>query len=110
MKFAREAGGVHPLVDAGDLEAVLLERAQMLAARAEINLVAGPLQPCAVEGANRARAHHQDLHSIRYRERADGSASLASLDMEAQPSHRETPANLAHETIIAVATLSRWSL
>ncbi len=30
--------------------------------------------------------------------------------MEAQPSHRETPANLAHETIIAVATLSRWSL
>ena len=30
--------------------------------------------------------------------------------MEAEPSHRETPANLARESIIAVATLSRWSL
>ncbi len=82
----------------------------MLTTRAEINLVAGPLQPRAVECADRARAHHQDLHPIRYRERADGSASLASLDIEAAPSHRETPANLARESIIAIATISRWSL
>jgi cobalamin synthase len=32
------------------------------------------------------------------------------LDIEAEPSHRETPTNLARESIIAVATLSRWSL
>jgi cobalamin synthase len=32
------------------------------------------------------------------------------LDIEAAPSHRETPANLARESIIAVATISRWSL
>jgi cobalamin synthase len=30
--------------------------------------------------------------------------------MEADSPHRETPANLAHEFVIAVATLSRWSL
>ena len=30
--------------------------------------------------------------------------------MEAEPSHRETPGNLAHELLIAMATLSRWSL
>ena len=30
--------------------------------------------------------------------------------MEAEPSHRETPANLVHELLIAIATLSRWSL
>jgi cobalamin synthase len=30
--------------------------------------------------------------------------------MEAESPHRETPANLAHEFVIAVATLSRWSL
>jgi cobalamin synthase len=30
--------------------------------------------------------------------------------MEAELPHRETPANLAHEFAIAVATLSRWSL
>jgi cobalamin synthase len=30
--------------------------------------------------------------------------------MEAEPSHRETPANLAHELLIAIATLSRWSM
>jgi cobalamin synthase len=30
--------------------------------------------------------------------------------MEAEPSHRETPANLVFELLIAVATLSRWSL
>jgi cobalamin synthase len=30
--------------------------------------------------------------------------------MEADPSHRETPANLAYELLIAMATLSRWSL
>src|SRR5208283_2194279 len=46
------------------LEAAAPERTQMLAARAEVDLVAGSLQPCAVECADRARAHHQDLHSI----------------------------------------------
>ena len=30
--------------------------------------------------------------------------------MEPEPSHRETPANLAYELLIAIATLSRWSL
>lgn len=30
--------------------------------------------------------------------------------METESAHRETPANLAHESIIAAATLSRWSL
>ena len=30
--------------------------------------------------------------------------------MEAEPSHRETPANLARELLVAIATLSRWSL
>src|SRR5580658_8313816 len=30
--------------------------------------------------------------------------------MEAESPHHETPANLAHEFVIAVATLSRWSL
>ena len=30
--------------------------------------------------------------------------------MEPEASHGETPANLAHESLIAIATLSRWSL
>jgi len=30
--------------------------------------------------------------------------------METEASYRETPANLAHELLIAIATLSRWSL
>lgn len=30
--------------------------------------------------------------------------------MEAESSHRETPGNLLHELLIAIATLSRWSL
>jgi len=30
--------------------------------------------------------------------------------MEAEPSHRETPANLLYESLVAVATLSRWAL
>ena len=30
--------------------------------------------------------------------------------MEAEPSHRETPGNLLRELLIAIATLSRWSL
>jgi cobalamin synthase len=30
--------------------------------------------------------------------------------MEAEPSHRETPANLLYELLIAIAALSRWSL
>ena len=30
--------------------------------------------------------------------------------MQAEPSHRETPANLLYELLIAIATLSRWSL
>jgi len=32
------------------------------------------------------------------------------LNLDAEPSHRETPTNLAHELLIAIATLSRWSL
>ncbi len=30
--------------------------------------------------------------------------------MEVEPAHRETPANLARELLIAIATLSRWAL
>src|SRR5262249_14949922 len=63
--------------DALHLETVRVECAQMLAARAVVNLLAGSLQPCAIKCADRARAHHQNLHDFRYRERAECSASLA---------------------------------
>jgi cobalamin synthase len=35
---------------------------------------------------------------------------VAGLDLEAEARRRETPANLALELLIAIATLSRWSL